>query len=112
MAVGGVLTAIDKVLNNQWENSFAVIRPPGHHSGAKNTINGFCVYNNVAIGALYCQKKHKMKKIAIFDWDIHHGDGTQHIVKDNQQILFISIHRFDRGTYYPAGDDGNYTNSG
>ena len=53
MAVGGLLTAIDKVLNKQWENGFAVIRPPGHHSGAKNTINGFCIYNNVAIGAIY-----------------------------------------------------------
>ncbi len=50
--------------------------------------------------------------MAIFDWDIHHGDGTQHIVKSNENILFISIHRFDRGTYYPAGDEGNYMNNG
>ena len=67
---------IDKIMNKDWANGFAVVRPPGHHSGAKNALNGFCILNNVAIGARYLQKKYEKKKIVIFDWDVHRGDGT------------------------------------
>jgi len=72
-----VLLALDKIIQGQWKNGYSIIRPPGHHSGYRNTINGFCIFNNVAIGAKYLQKVHGIKKIAIFDFDIHHGDGTQ-----------------------------------
>lgn len=99
-------------MEEKWENGFAVIRPPGHHSGAKNTINGFCIYNNVAIGANYILQKWKKNKVAIIDWDIHHGDGTQHIMQQNEDVLFVSLHRYDRGTFYPAGDEGHYVNNG
>jgi len=54
------------------------VRPPGHHSGGRHTINGFCIYNNVAIGARYLLEHHKLNRVAIVDWDVHHGDGTQH----------------------------------
>ncbi len=66
-------------MKGDWRNGFAVIRPPGHHSGGRNTMNGFCIFNNVAIAARYLQSRYNLKKVAIFDWDIHHGDGTQYI---------------------------------
>ena len=81
LAVGGVVKGIDNVLSGKWRNAFAVVRPPGHHSGGHNSIRGFCVYNNVAIGAMHARNKHKVQRIAIFDWDIHHGDGTQNVFR-------------------------------
>jgi len=71
--------AVDGVMQGRWKNSFALIRPPGHHSGFRNTINGFCVFNNAAIAARYAQERYGMAKIAILDYDVHHGDGTQRI---------------------------------
>jgi acetoin utilization deacetylase AcuC-like enzyme len=81
LAVGGVLAGVDNIMNKRWRNAFAVVRPPGHHSGVKNVISGFCIYNNVAIGVHYLRKKYNKVKIAIFDWDVHHGDGTQHVFR-------------------------------
>jgi histone deacetylase 6 len=81
LAVGGVIEGIDNIVSGRWKNAFAIVRPPGHHSGSRNTINGFCVYNNVAIGIEYLRRKHKFNRIAVFDWDVHHGDGTQHIFR-------------------------------
>jgi acetoin utilization deacetylase AcuC-like enzyme len=83
IATGCLLEGIDKLMEGKWENGFAVIRPPGHHSGGKNTINGFCIYNSVAIGANYIIEKWKKQRVAIIDWDVHHGDGTQHIMQSN-----------------------------
>jgi acetoin utilization deacetylase AcuC-like enzyme len=102
LAVGGVLVGIDNIISKRWRNAFAVVRPPGHHSGARNVINGFCIYNNVAIGVKYLRNKYNLKKIAIFDWDVHHGDGTQHILREDPDTLFISLHRHDNGTFYPG----------
>ena len=79
ISCGGALEGIDNVMKERWSNGFSLIRPPGHHSGAKNTINGFCIYNNIAIGAKYVQKKYNLKRVAIFDYDIHQGDGTHAI---------------------------------
>lgn len=79
LAVAGLLQAVDNVIAERWRNAFAVIRPPGHHSGTKHTINGFCVFNNVAIAARYLLSRHGKARVAIVDWDVHHGDGTQHI---------------------------------
>lgn len=76
LAVGACLEGVDHIVEGKWANGFAVVRPPGHHSGARNTLNGFCIFNNVAITARYLQEKHGIKKIAILDWDIHLGDGT------------------------------------
>ncbi len=76
MATGAALIASDKIMKKDWKNGFAIVRPPGHHSGSKSTMNGFCILNTVAITARYLQYKYGIKKIAILDWDIHHGDGT------------------------------------
>ena len=81
-----------------------MVRPPGHHSGAKSTLNGFCVFNGVAIGARYLQKKYGIKKVAILDWDVHRGDGTHYIFESDPNVLFISIHRYDHGIFYPTGE--------
>lgn len=66
-------------MTGEWENGFAVVRPPGHHAGKNTGGNGFCHFNNVAIAARYIQKQYKLEKVLIFDWDVHHGDGTQNI---------------------------------
>jgi len=94
-----VIEAIDKVKKEDWKNAFCIVRPPGHHSGESKVCTGFCFYNNVAIGARYLQKHHGVKKVLIFDWDVHHGDGTQHIFEEDPSVLFVSLHRHDDGAF-------------
>ena len=77
-AAGGVLTAIDRIMQGEDKNALCLVRPPGHHATPARAM-GFCLFNNAAIGARYGQKKHGLKKIAIVDWDVHHGNGTQDI---------------------------------
>jgi histone deacetylase 6 len=103
ISTGGVLEGIDRVMDGSWKNGFAIIRPPGHHSGGRSTINGFCIFNNVAVGARYVQKKYSVKKVLILDYDIHQGDGTFHVFINEPSVLFLSVHRHDRGAYYPSG---------
>ena len=97
-AVGSIITAIDGVQNNEFKNAFCAVRPPGHHA-EKNKAMGFCIYNNVAVGANYLLDKYKLNKIAIIDFDVHHGNGTQDIFYDNEKVLYISTHQFP---YYPG----------
>ncbi len=97
-AAGSIITAIDGVQNKIFENAFCNVRPPGHHSN-KNKAAGFCILNNVAIGAKYLLNKHKYNKIAIIDFDVHHGNGTQDIFYNNKNVLFISTHQYP---YYPG----------
>jgi acetoin utilization deacetylase AcuC-like enzyme len=97
-AVGSIITAIDGVQNNEFKNAFCAVRPPGHHA-EKNKAMGFCIYNNVAVGANYLLGKYKLNKIAIIDFDVHHGNGTQDIFYDNEKVLYISTHQFP---YYPG----------
>ena len=97
-AVGSIITAIDGVQNNEFKNAFCAVRPPGHHA-EKNKAMGFCIYNNVAVGANYLIKRYKLNKIAIIDFDVHHGNGTQNIFYDNKKVLYISTHQFP---YYPG----------
>jgi acetoin utilization deacetylase AcuC-like enzyme len=97
-AVGSIITAIDGVQNNEFKNAFCAVRPPGHHA-EKNKAMGFCIYNNVAVGANYLLDKYKLNKIAIIDFDVHHGNGTQNIFYDNEKVLYISTHQFP---YYPG----------
>jgi acetoin utilization deacetylase AcuC-like enzyme len=97
-AVGSIITAIDGVQNNEFKNAFCAVRPPGHHA-EKNKAMGFCIYNNVAVGANYLINKYKLNKIAIIDFDVHHGNGTQDIFYDNEKVLYISTHQFP---YYPG----------
>ncbi|CAD8092522.1 unnamed protein product [Paramecium sonneborni] len=103
--VQAVLEGVDKILTNQWRNAFCSVRPPGHHSGHKPKPTGFCVYNNVAIAAKYARQKYNVKKIVIFDWDVHHCDGTEQVFFDDPDTLVISIHRFDHGDFYPRSGD-------
>ncbi len=97
-AAGSIIAAIDGVQNKEFKNAFANVRPPGHHCN-KNKAAGFCILNNVAIGAKYLLNKYKYKKIAIIDFDVHHGNGTQDIFYENENVLFISTHQYP---YYPG----------
>ena len=109
-AVGSILTAIDGVMKKDFKNAFCAVRPPGHHA-EKQKAMGFCVYNNVAVGAYYLLEKFKLKKVAIIDFDVHHGNGTQDIFYDNEKVLYISSHQYP---YYPgsgaASDKGTKNN--
>jgi len=102
-AVGSIITAIDGVQNKNFNNAFCAIRPPGHHA-EKNKAMGFCIYNNVAVGANYLIDKYKLKKVAIIDFDVHHGNGTQDIFYDNEKVLYISTHQYP---YYPGSGTNN-----
>ena len=97
-AVGSIITAIDGVQNNEFKNAFCAVRPPGHHA-EKDKAMGFCIYNNVAVGANYLIDKYKLNKIAIIDFDVHHGNGTQDIFYDNEKVLYVSTHQFP---FYPG----------
>jgi acetoin utilization deacetylase AcuC-like enzyme len=97
-AIGSIITAIDGVQNKNFNNAFCAVRPPGHHA-EKNKAMGFCIYNNVAVGANYLINKYKLKKVAIIDFDVHHGNGTQDIFYDNEKVLYISTHQYP---YYPG----------
>ena len=97
-AVGSIIAAIDGVENKEFKNAFCAVHPPGHHS-SQNKAAGFCILNSVSIGANYLIQKYKYKKIAIVDIDVHHGNGTQDIFYDNENVLFISTHQYP---YYPG----------
>ena len=109
-AVGSIITAIDGVQNKEFHNAFCAVRPPGHHA-ERNKAMGFCIYNNVAVGAHYLLEKYKFNKVAIIDFDVHHGNGTQDIFYDNEKVLYISTHQYP---YYPGtGEEkerGKYNN--
>ena len=109
-AVGSIITAIDGVQNKEFKNAFCAVRPPGHHA-EKDKAMGFCIYNNVAVGANYLIEKYKYNKIAIIDFDVHHGNGTQNIFYDNEKVLYISTHQYP---YYPGSgsekEKGNFDN--
>jgi acetoin utilization deacetylase AcuC-like enzyme len=91
-AAGGSIQAVDDVLAGRVNNAYALIRPPGHHASGSVPM-GFCLFNNIAIAARHAQKRHGLDKIAIVDWDVHHGNGTQAIFYDDPSVLFISIHQ-------------------
>jgi len=97
-AVGSIISAIDGVINKDFKNAFCAVRPPGHHSEQEKAM-GFCIFNNVAVGANYLISKYKYKKIAIIDFDVHHGNGTQNIFFNNEKVLYISTHQYP---YYPG----------
>ncbi|BDC36604.1 MAG: histone deacetylase [Candidatus Methanoliparum thermophilum] len=99
-SAGGALTAAEKVFNGSVKNSFALIRPPGHHAKPDNGA-GFCYLNNMAIMIKNMIKRRTIKRAAILDWDAHHGDGTQAIFYDDPNVLYISIHQ-DGRTLYPG----------
>ena len=97
-AVGTVLHAVDIVFTGQAPNAFCVVRPPGHHASANRGM-GFCVFNNIALGARYAQRKHGAERVLIIDWDVHHGNGTQDIFYEDGSVLFFSTHQYP---WYPG----------
>ncbi|MCS7081561.1 MAG: histone deacetylase [Bacteroidetes bacterium] len=92
LAAGGVIAACDAVLSGRVRNAFCAVRPPGHHAERARAM-GFCLLNNVAIGARYLQHRWGLERMAIVDWDVHHGNGTQEIFYEDPSVLFISLHQ-------------------
>ncbi|WP_222876865.1 histone deacetylase family protein [Terrihabitans soli] len=90
--VGGTLQAVDKVLDGEVQNAFVACRPPGHHAESERAM-GFCLFNNIGIGARHAQKKHGLKRVAIVDFDVHHGNGTQEIFYSDPSVLYASTHQ-------------------
>ncbi|KAF4563367.1 Histone deacetylase hda1 [Pleurotus pulmonarius] len=105
LSCGGVIEATLAVARGELQKSFAIVRPPGHHAEPDEHM-GFCFFNNVAVAARVVQQVTKVKKILILDWDIHHGNGTQRAFNDDPSILYMSLHRYDNGTFYPCGPFG------
>lgn len=106
-ASGAVIQAIDLVLKREVSNAFCCIRPPGHHA-ERNGASGFCLFNNVAVGALYAVEKCGVPKVAVVDFDVHHGNGTEDILKDNPNVLFMST--FQHPFYPYCGADSTSPN--
>ena len=107
-AAGSIIAAIDGIQNKEFKNAFASVRPPGHHC-SQNRAAGFCILNNIAIGAKYLLNKYKYKKIAIIDFDVHHGNGTQDIFYNNSKVHYYSTHQYP---LYPGTGDTNETGCG
>ncbi len=98
LAAGGVLTAVDAVLDGEADNAFALVRPPGHHALPDRAM-GFCFFNNIAIAASYLTRVKGLERVMILDWDVHHGNGTQDIFYRSPQVLYCSLHQFP---HYPG----------
>ena len=98
LAAGGAQELADKVVSGDVDNAFALCRPPGHHA-EHNQALGFCLFNNVAVAARYLQKQHGIDKVLILDWDVHHGNGTQHTFEEDPSVLYVSTHQYP---YYPG----------
>jgi len=98
LAAGGALAATDAIVAGHVDNAFCAVRPPGHHAERARAM-GFCLFNNVAIAARYVQRHHGLQRVLIVDWDVHHGNGTQHSFYDDPSVLFFSTHQFP---HYPG----------
>lgn len=98
LAAGGVCKAIDEIMKGRVSNAFCAVRPPGHHAESDKAM-GFCIFNNIAVGAKYLIENYHLKRVMIIDWDVHHGNGTQNIFYSDPRIFYISIHQFP---HYPG----------
>ncbi len=107
-ATGAVLTAVDLVMSGASRNAFCAVRPPGHHATSDRGM-GFCLFNNIAIGARYAQRKHGISRVLIADWDVHHGNGTQDIFYRDGSVFFLSTHQ---APWYPGTGAANETGAG
>lgn len=109
LAAGGAIAGVDAVMKGEVRNAFAAVRPPGHHATAERTM-GFCIFNNVAIAARYAQNKYReIERVAIIDWDVHHGNGTQGIFYDDPSVFFFSMHQYP---WYPGTGSRGETGHG
>jgi acetoin utilization deacetylase AcuC-like enzyme len=108
-AAGGAVTAVDAVMQGEVRNAFVAVRPPGHHATAEHAM-GFCIFNNVAVAARYAQNKYKeIERVAIIDWDVHHGNGTQGIFYSDSSVFFFSMHQYP---WYPGTGSRGETGQG
>ncbi len=108
LAAGASVQAVDCIFSREVENAMVLLRPPGHHA-EKNSAQGFCFFNNVAIAAQYARQQYNPERIAIIDFDVHHGNGTQHIFESDPNVLYISLHRYP---FYPGTGDKSETGIG
>jgi acetoin utilization deacetylase AcuC-like enzyme len=98
LAAGGVLALVDAVMVGSVDNGLACVRPPGHHAEAGQAM-GFCLFNNVAVAARHLQRRHGVERVMIVDWDVHHGNGTQHVFDEDPTVLYLSLHQYP---FYPG----------
>ncbi len=108
LAAGGVLSLVDEIMDGDSDNGFALVRPPGHHA-EKDTALGFCLFNNIGIAARYLQNRHGLEKIVILDWDVHHGNGTQHTFEEDPSVFYVSLHQYP---HYPGTGTHSETGRG
>ncbi|MEE8478867.1 MAG: histone deacetylase [Candidatus Neomarinimicrobiota bacterium] len=108
LAAGGITEAVDRVFTGKAGNAMALLRPPGHHA-EKEMAMGFCLFNNVAIAARYAQKYYEVEKVTIIDFDVHHGNGTQHIFELDPTVMYISLHQYP---FYPGTGSDKETGGG
>uniref|UniRef100_A0A452R4V9 Protein deacetylase HDAC6 n=1 Tax=Ursus americanus TaxID=9643 RepID=A0A452R4V9_URSAM len=111
LASGSVLRLVDAVLGNEIRNGMAIIRPPGHHA-QHSLMDGYCMFNHVAVAARYAQKKHAIQRVLIVDWDVHHGQGTQFAFDQDPSVLYFSIHRYEQGRFWPHLKASNWSTIG
>uniref|UniRef100_A0A667YY53 Histone deacetylase n=1 Tax=Myripristis murdjan TaxID=586833 RepID=A0A667YY53_9TELE len=111
LAAGSVVELVFKVASGELKNGFAVVRPPGHHA-EESTPMGFCYFNSVAIAAKLLQQRLNVSKILIVDWDVHHGNGTQQAFYGDPNILYLSLHRYDDGNFFPGSGAPDEVGSG
>jgi histone deacetylase 6 len=113
LSVGGAIETCRAVVAREVKNAIAVIRPPGHHAEIDKTM-GFCLFNNVCVAAKICQRDFgsKCRKILILDWDVHHGNGVQKVFYEDPNVLYISLHVFQNGSFYPGGPEGDFAYCG
>jgi acetoin utilization deacetylase AcuC-like enzyme len=108
LAAGGALAAADAIVAGRVDNAFCAVRPPGHHA-ERDRAMGFCLFNNVAIAARYFQRRYGLARVLIVDWDVHHGNGTQHSFDDDPSVLFFSTHQYP---HYPGTGRATETGRG
>jgi acetoin utilization deacetylase AcuC-like enzyme len=109
-AAGACVAAVDAVIKGTEKNALCLVRPPGHHATPTHSM-GFCLFNNIALAAHHAQSAHKLSRIMIVDWDVHHGNGTQDIFYKSPEVVFMSIHRYGNG-FYPGTGAENETGQG
>ncbi|XP_078680194.1 protein deacetylase HDAC6-like isoform X1 [Branchiostoma floridae x Branchiostoma belcheri] len=108
LAAGCSMNAVESVVTGSVRSAVAVVRPPGHHAEVDKPC-GFCIFNSASLAARYAQRRLGVGRVLILDWDIHHGNGTQHMFEEDPTVLYISIHRFDNGTFFPGSPDADCT---
>ncbi|KAG8549936.1 hypothetical protein GDO81_018813, partial [Engystomops pustulosus] len=115
LAAGSTFNVVEAVLKGEVQNGICIVRPPGHHA-EPGVACGFCFFNNVALAARYAQSLQSPSepplRVMILDWDIHHGNGTQHIFQDDPSVLYVSLHRYDNGSFFPSSEDAAHEKVG